>query len=100
MIFNKQQLSTLQTLEEKWTVWNKTQVSLFTHSDKLKLDEVRATMGLQPCDIACYSCFIDDISAVMNIYDQQKQSDETPRQGEAKGSTTRRKRKPKLITKR
>ncbi len=95
-MFTNQQLEVLQTLEEKWAILNKTQVSLFTHSDKLKLDEVRATMGLPPCDIACHSCFMEDIAAVMNVYDQQKQSDETPPQQEAKGSTTRRRRKKKV----
>lgn len=95
-MFTNQQLEVLQTLEEKWAVLNKTQVSLFTHSDKLKLDEVRATMGLQPCHIACHSCFMEDIAAVMNAYDQQKQSDDTPPQQEAKGSTTRRRGKKKI----
>ena len=95
-MFTNQQLEVLQTLEEKWTVLSKTQVSLFTHSDKLKLDEVRKTMGLPPCQIACHSCFMEDIAVVMNAYDQQKQSDDTPPQQEAKGSTTRRGSKMKI----
>lgn len=92
-MFNNHQLELLQSLEQKWAVWNKTQVSLFTHSDKLKLDDARASMGLPPCDIACHSCFMDDITVVMNAYEQQKQSTDTTQQNEAKGSTTRRRKR-------
>ena len=89
MKFNTQQLAVLQTLESKWTVWKNSQVSLFTLTDKTKLDEVRTAFGLSPANIACHSCFITDISEVMKVYDQQKQSSDSTTQSEATGGDTK-----------
>lgn len=89
MIFNTQQLAVLKQLEDKWVVWKNSQVSLFTHTDKTKLDVVRKSMGLRPAEISCHACFINDISEIMKAYDQQKQSGDTTTQSEATGETTK-----------
>lgn len=89
MKFNTQQLAVLQTLEDKWIVWKSSQVSLFTLTDKTKLDEVRTALGLSPANISCHSCFIDDISQIMVAYDQQKQNGDTATQSEATGEPTK-----------
>lgn len=94
MKFNTQQLTLLQTLEEKWEVWKKTNVCLFTQADKTKLDQVRAAFNLLPANIACHSCFVADFSVIMQAYDQQKQSGDTATQTAATGEpTTKAKRK-------
>jgi len=90
-MFTEQQLNILHTLDLKWQVWKQSQVSLFTHEDKLRIDEVRAAMGLAPANINCNACFMEDIAVIMNAYEQQKTGDNIV-QGEATG-TKRAKRK-------
>jgi hypothetical protein len=75
-MFNNYQLQVLQILTDKWKIWEKTQVSLFTHEDKLRIDELRATMGLAPADASCNACFMDDISVLIKAYQNQLQTAE------------------------
>lgn len=84
-MFNNYQLQILQQLEEKWDLWKQTKVSLFTHEDKLRIDDLRSIVGLAPARSSCHACFMEDIQALMAVYAQHKQSDESIAQGEAKG---------------
>ncbi|MGV3596660.1 MAG: hypothetical protein ACO1PI_02265 [Bacteroidota bacterium] len=84
-MFNNYQLQILQQLEEKWALWQQTKVSLFTHEDKLRIDELRSIIGMQPARSSCHACFMEDIQTLMAIYSRHKQSGESTIQGEAKG---------------
>lgn len=84
-MFNNYQLQILQQLEEKWALWEQTKVSLFTHEDKLRIDDLRSIVGLAPARSGCHACFMDDIQALMAVYARHKQSGESTAQGEAKG---------------
>ncbi len=91
-MFTNQHLNILHSLETKWQVWKQSQVSLFTHEDKLRIDEVRAAMGLAPANINCHACFMEDIAVLMNAYEQQKTGDSIT-QGEATGTKKARRKK-------
>lgn len=84
-MFNNYQLQLLQQLEEKWQLWLQTKVSLFTHEDKLRIDDLRSIIGLKPARSSCHTCFMEDINALMAAY--EKQSGESASQGEASGET-------------
>jgi hypothetical protein len=82
-MFNNYQLEVLQILADKWAMWEKTQVSLFTHEDNLRINELRAVLGLSPANNSCHSCFIDDISVLITAYKNELQTAENTVEADA-----------------